>query len=249
MSSKKPPSPPAAKPADATPPAQAGCGCPDDCTQKTFPPKEVNKNISETISNAPAPYEAWNGTYGWRSKFTVEAKRAPCEVKVIVKLKVSGTASDAQKGAWKSACEGKWGGRFKLVCPDAACTAACPSGYPIKIEIQWVDRGEHFTITANNPGAAEGGRAGIGGTTSMTGWGVDDTTDVTHEFGHMLGCPEEYFTTDGTDYTAGGTKAGFRDADGGIMNNPANNPKAQNYKLIKEAAAEAMGLACTVEAV
>ncbi len=83
----------------------------------------------------------------------------------------------------------------------------------------------------------------------MTGWGVDDTTDITHEFGHMLGCPEEYFTTDGTDYTAGGTKSGFRDAVGGIMNNPSNDPKPANYKLIRENAAAAMGVACTVEAV
>ena len=249
MGSKKQPSSPSAGKNAATEPTETDCGCAEDCTKKAFAPKEVNQSISETISNAPAPYEAWNGTYGWQSKFTVEARRSPCEVKVIVKLKVNGSVTDEQKSAWKSACEGKWGGKFKLVCPDAACTAACPSGYPIKIEIKWVDSGQHFTITANTPAANEGGRSGIGGTTSMTGWGVNDTTDVTHEFGHMLGCPEEYFSTDGIDYTAGGTKNGFRDADGGIMNNPSNNPKAANYKLIKEAAAEAMGLTCTVEAV
>jgi hypothetical protein len=40
----------------------------------------------------------------------------------------------------------------------------------------------------------------------MTDWGTADRTDITHEFGHMLGNAEEYFTTNGTDYTAGGTK-------------------------------------------
>lgn len=221
--------------------------CPDPCTTKVFTPKEVNESVSETISNAPDPYTAWNGTYSWKSKFRVEPSRNPCGVKVVMKLKVSGTVTDDQKAAWKSACEGKWSGKVKLVCPDPACAEACPGGYPVTIEIQWVTSGEHYTITANSATADEGGRAGLGGTTSMTGWGVDDTTDVTHEFGHMLGCPEEYFTTDGVDYTAGGTKAGFRDADGGIMNNPSNDPTTKNYEKIKKAAASAMGLTCTVQ--
>lgn len=119
------------------------------------------------------------------------------------------------------------------------------------VELLFVDSGEHYTVTANTLGATEGGRAGRGGTTSMTGWGVNDTVDVSHEFGHMLGNPEEYFTTDGTDYTYGGTKRGFRDADGGIMNNPSNNPLPRNYRLICRQAQQVMGsgATCTVQAV
>lgn len=247
MGSKKPPSPPKSTPGAADPVKQPKKECPEDCTKKVFPPKEVNNSVSEVISNAPAPYQAWNGTYSWRSKFTVEASRSPCKVKVVMKLKVSGTVTDAQKSAWKSAIEGKWSGKVKLKCPDAACAEACPGGYPVSIEVKWVDSGEHYTITANQPAATEGGRAGIGGTTSMTGWGVNDTTDITHEFGHMLGCPEEYFTTDGIDYTEGGTKSGFRDPAGGIMNNPSNAPKPKNFDAVRKAAESAMGLTCTTE--
>src|SRR6266404_5430023 len=243
-----PPSKPSTTPASSTPANAPAAKCPEDCTKKVCTPKEVSETVSETISGAPAAYSAWNGTYGWSSKFRVEPSRSPCGVKVIMKLKVTGTVTDAQKAAWKSACEGKWSGKVKLKCPDPACTEACPGGYPVTVEIQWVDSGEHYTITANAAAATEGGRSGIGGTTSMTGWGVGDTTDVTHEFGHMLGNPEEYFTTDGTDYTAGGTKDGFRDADGGIMNNPSKDPKPNNFDAIKKAAASAMGSTCTVEA-
>ncbi len=221
--------------------------CPEDCTKKEFSPKEVSVSVSETISNAPATYAAWNGTYSWSSKFTVEPDRANCRVKVVVKIKVSGTITDPQKAAWKSAIEGKWSGKVKLKCPDPACEKACPSGYAVKVELKYVDSGQHYTVTANQPAATEGGRAGIGGTTSMTGWGVGDTTDITHEFGHMLGCPEEYFTTDGHDYTEGGTKAGFRDPGGGIMNNPSGNPTKANYELVRKNAASAMGLTCTTE--
>jgi hypothetical protein len=242
-----PPPKPSSTPSSRSSTSEPSGKCPDPCTKKEFTPKEVSETVSETISGAPEKYKAWNGKYSWKSKFRVEPSRNPCGVKVIMKLKVTGTVTDAQKSAWKSSCEGKWSNKVKLKCPDPACTEACPGGYPVKVEIQWVDSGEHYTITANSAAAKEGGRAGIGGTTSMTGWGVDDTTDIAHEFGHMLGCPEEYFTTDGTDYTDGGKKSGFRDSDGGIMNNPSNNPKPSNFEAIKKAAAAAMGLTCTIE--
>lgn len=247
MGSKKAPPAPSSGAGASDPVSQPKKECPEQCKKKVFPPKEVNNSVSETISNAPAPYQAWNGTYSWRSKFTVEVSRSPCIIKVVMKLKVSGTVTDAQKSAWKSAIEGKWSNKVTMKCPDPKCEEACPGGYSVKVEIKWVDSGEHYTITANQPAATEGGRAGIGGTTSMTGWGVDDTTDIAHEFGHMLGCPEEYFTTDGIDYTAGGTKNGFRDADGGIMNNPSNDPKPKNFDAIKKAAESVMGVTCTTE--
>jgi hypothetical protein len=76
----------------------------------------------------------------------------------------------------------------------------------------------------------------VGGTTSMTGWGTADTQDMTHEFGHMLGAPEEYFTTNGVNFmTPGGT--GFRDRGGGVMNNPAGPALARNFQVIREEAA------------
>jgi len=82
-------------------------------------------------------------------------------------------------------------------------------------------------------------KAGHGSTIDVSA--MNDTVDVTHEFGHMLGNPEEYFTTDGVDYSEGGTKQPFRDPSGGIMNNPANNPLPRNYDPIKAAAQSAMG--------
>lgn len=223
--------------------------CPNECASRVFPAREVNQAVSETISNAPSTptdYTRWNGTYGWRSKFTLVASRNPCSITVTVKIKVTGTITTAQKNAWKSAIEGKWNGKAKLVCPDPTCAAACPSGYPISVVVQYVTSGEHQAVAANTPGS--GGTEGLGGTNSMNGWGVNDTVDVTHEFGHMLGSPEEYFTTNGVDYTHGGTTRGFRDSGAGIMNNPAGDPLPRNYDLIRREAAAAMGVSCTVQA-
>ena len=223
--------------------------CPDPCTTRTFPPLEVNESRSETISNAPPAHSAWNGTYSWQSKFRLEVNRPSCRITVTIKIKVSGTVTNAQKSAWKAAIESKWNNKVKLICPDPACRAACTNGYPVLAVVQYVTSGEHYTVTANNPAATAGGRAGQGGTTSMTGWGVNDTVDVAHEFGHMLGNRDEYFTTNGVDYTYGGTRRGFRDASGGIMNNPANDPLPRNYEFIRQKAASVMGVSCTTQVI
>ena len=249
MSDSKPTTSPSA--GDGGSPANGGTApCPDPCTSKVFAAQEVNENITEVISNAPAQYSAWNNTFSWPAHFTVQASRSPCSVTVTVKIKVTGTITAAQKSAWKSAIEGKWNRKAKLMCPDPSCAAACPGGYPIYVQLQYVASGEHYAVVANTPtaGATQTGTHGLGGTLSMKVWGVNDTTDVTHEFGHMLGNVEEYFTTNGVDYSDGGHKRGFRDPGGGIMNNPANNPLPKNYSLIAKAAGTAMGVTCTPQA-
>jgi hypothetical protein len=111
-----------------------------------------------------------------------------------------------------------------------------------------VDTNEHYTIVAQPAGTTLDGRGGRGGGTSgSTLWGADETVDVTHEFGHLLGNVEEYFTTNGVDYTYGGTKTGSSDPDGGIMNNSANEPRANNYETIRIAVQKCMGGAnCTI---
>jgi hypothetical protein len=130
-------------------------------------------------------------------------------------------------------------------CVDTTCPAACPSGYAVLIDLEFVDAGEHYVVTAQPAGATSGGIGGPSGTTSMTGWGVTDLVDITHEFGHMLGNTDEYFTTNGVDFSYGGAVLGFRDPNGGIMNNPANDPLPRNYYLIEQQAAALMGSAVT----
>ncbi len=205
------------------------------CGKKSFPPRKVDRPTTEVISGAQAPYTSWNGTYSWHAKFTVVVSRNPCAVKVIVKLKVTGAITAGQKAAWKSAIENKWNGKVKLYCEDADCANACPDGYPVTFSIEYVNRGEHQTVAA------------VASTLDMGNWGVNDTTDVTHEFGHMMGNPEEYFTTNGVNYavTVNGVFYPFRSPNGTVMNNPANNPVARHYNVIREEAAKAMGISCS----
>jgi len=207
------------------------------CDQKPFPPRRVSRPVTEVISGAPPQYAAWNNTYSWTARFTVIATRNPCQVQVIVKLKVTGTITDDQKAAWKSAIENKWNGKMTLYCTDPDCAAACPGGYPVTFSIEYVNSGQHQTVAASPA------------TKDMAVWGVNDTVDITHEFGHMLGNPEEYFTTNGVNYavTINGVYYPFRAPNGTIMNNPANDPVPRHFEMIRQEAGKAMGITCSLD--
>lgn len=200
---------------------------------------ESNNSVSETISNAPAAYSGWNNSFTWNSKFQVVYNPTTKRATIVTRLYC--TAASAVLAGWETAIENRWGGgQFEIEIWEGCI----PKIVPIDVDIQWVNdpATAHYTITANQPGATAGGRAGIGGTTGMTEWGVADTTDVTHEYGHMLGNPEEYFTTNGVDYTRGGTRTGFRDPGAGIMNNPAESPAPRHYEMVRTAFVNMMHL-------
>lgn len=228
--------------ATATPPAKA---------PRLVRRKEVDREIEETISHAPVAFAAWEGTYRWRAKWRLKLDMRGEQAELNVKVRLHSTASAETKRKWSRAIRRKWSGKFGFAVKRETPIDLPDGGkdefeemYPINIEIEWVSdpAKAHYTIAANAAGAVEDGRAGLGGTTSMTGWGEADTTDVTHEFGHILGCAEEYFTTNGVDYTRGGRRQGFRDPGGGVMNNPAGQALARNFNTIRKEGAKLRGV-------
>jgi hypothetical protein len=204
--------------------------------------KEVDREVEETISHAPAAFSAWEGTYRWRAKWRLKLDMRDDTAELNVKVRLYSTASTATKRRWSRAIRRKWSGRFGFWVDGEEGEA--DELYPINVDIEWVrdPADAHYTIAANAADASEEGRAGLGGTTSMTGWGEADTIDITHEFGHILGCPEEYFTTNGVDYTRGGRRQGFRDPGGGVMNNPEGPALARNFAMIRKEGAKLRGV-------
>jgi hypothetical protein len=176
--------------------------------------QEIDQAVTETISNAPAGSEAWNGTYGWRARFLLTLDEPNCTARALVRVRLVGTITAAQRSAWVTAIATAWNSRFKL-CRRSCC---CSDGLEIATDIQFVTSGEHQVV---NVGTS---------TTNMGNWGAGDTIDVSHEFGHMLGALDEYFTVNGVNWGPG------RQATGAIMNNPANPPVARHYETIRQAA-------------
>jgi hypothetical protein len=187
---------------------------------------EVDEPRSETITNAPPGSEAWNGTYSWRARFHLTVDEANCHATATVRVRLNGAITAAQQAAWETAIENTWSNAFKLCCRCCCCS----NGYTLVSDIQFVASGEHQVV---NVGAT---------TTNMGNWGAADTVDVRHEFGHMLGALDEYFTVNGIDFN------GARQPGGNIMNNPANNPIARHYDVVRSAAESLLGTSCVTRA-
>jgi hypothetical protein len=200
---------------------------------RTVAPAQVDRALTETITNAPPPNQAWNNTYSWHARFLLLLDQPLCRITVIVRLRINGAATAAQQTAWKNAIEQKWSNRFKLCCREDCCTTCCLNGYTIFCDLQFVQSTEHHVVT------------GGANTVNMTNWGSADTIDVTHEFGHMLGNKEEYFTVDGINYGAP------RQPGGNVMNNPANDPVASHFDLVRQEAENLIGAGtrCVIKAV
>ncbi|HWH63460.1 MAG TPA: DUF4157 domain-containing protein, partial [Ginsengibacter sp.] len=202
--------------------------------------KEVDENVTETISNAPAAFGAWNGTFNWQSRFMIQLNAMIGQIWLVMRL--STTAPRNVQRAWERAIYNKWSGNkyLKIVIPGVT---QGPCKFLVRVDLRWVTdpAKAHYTITPKAPGDLCGGRAGVGGTCSMIDWGNADVTDITHEFGHMIGNKEEYFTTDGHNFATGG-KVGFRDPGGGVMNNPAERAQLRHFNLLKEKVADMLRL-------
>ena len=143
--------------------------------------QEFDQARTETISNAPPGSEAWNGTYGWRTRFLLTLDKTTCTARVLIRVRLVGTITAAQRAAWETAVEAAWNSRFDL-CRRVCC---CSDGLAIVTDIQFVTTGEHQVV---NVGAS---------TTNMGNWGAADRVDVSHEFGHVFGALDEYFTVNG----------------------------------------------------
>jgi hypothetical protein len=175
---------------------------------------EVDQAVTQTITNAPPPFEAYNGTYGWRARFLLLVLGRTCRVHVQVRVRVIGTITQAQLNAWGAAIASAWGNIFKL-CYPGFWEGCCRNGFTLVPIIAFVTTNEHQVVVAG------------ANTVNMGNWGAADTVDVRHEFGHMLGALDEYFTVNGTAWGAP------RQATGSIMNNPPNAPAARHYELLR----------------
>lgn len=189
--------------------------------------RSIDEARTEVMSNAPPGFEAWNGTYAWRARFRAELDQRRCRMTVTVRIRLVGTITDAQRTAWESAIEARFGNVFKHCCRCCCCR----NGYTIVANVAFVTSGEDQVVNVGDS------------TTNMGNWGRNDTTAVTHEFGHMLGALDEYYTVDGTDWGSP-----FQPG-AGIMNNPNEGPLARHYELVERAAEAMLGTSCSTRAV
>lgn len=151
--------------------------------------------------------------FAWNVRLRLTERPTELAVKVAVKLAPAAVIAGDYKARWKRQIQGSWNGA-SLRIPGAG---GSPSRVlPITFELDWKSQdfgGDVYVVAVHQPppqpaqreyqrtarGKWEATQRGptVGtdvGTPHMAQWGADDNAAVVHEFGHMIGCPDEYYT-------------------------------------------------------
>ena len=117
-------------------------------------------------------------TYSWTSAYTQLGTTITVRIRLVPDAGITAETMATLRTRWQNGIESKWSNRFGC-CSSPGCVGRCR----LNFRVEWVDRNEHHTV-----------RVQVGpARSSMTLWDTDDTGDVaSHEFGHMLGHPDEY---------------------------------------------------------
>jgi hypothetical protein len=174
-------------------------------------PIKVERAFTQTISNADAfGFPTYNGKYAWTAKFDLVVNEDKCFVFIVLNFDYRGAANVAAQ--WKQAIEDKWSHKFRL-----CCECKCPDGMPINLRADFVNgTGDHRVWGVSTR------------TLNTQNWGINDTHEVAHEVGHLLGNKDEYFTVDGKDYGA------VNQPGANVMNNPRGPAAAHHFGLVAE---------------
>lgn len=129
------------------------------------PTEEISFDVSECV-------------YGWRAAYAQRGTHITVRIRLVPDSDVPAATLASLRNTWKQGIEQKWGNRFGC-CDNSDCDCRCT----LTFEVQWVDSNEHHTVRVRTGPARS----------DMTNWDTLDTGDVaSHEFGHMLGHPDEY---------------------------------------------------------
>ena len=117
-------------------------------------------------------------SFSWTAAFFQSDTHIIARLQLNPDAGISAQTIGALQTTWRNGIIDKWSNRFDCVAPDGERRR-------LTVDVQWVTTGAHQVIRVR-PGPA---------TSNVTTWDTGDTGDVaSHEFGHMLGHPDEYPT-------------------------------------------------------
>ncbi len=115
-------------------------------------------------------------SYGWRAAYHQSDTHVSIRIQLVPDTGITTATMDALRTTWRDGIIGKWTDRFDCAAPDGEHRS-------ITFDVAWVNSGAHHVVRVQ-PGPAR---------SNMTTWDTGDDGDVaSHEFGHMLGHPDEY---------------------------------------------------------
>jgi len=116
--------------------------------------------------------------YGWTAAFRQKGTHITARIQLNPDADVTAEKLEELKVRWKQGIESKWSYRFAC-CQRPGCTSACA----LTFEVQWVTSSAHLQVRVRNGS----------GRSNLSLWDTEDSGDVaSHEFGHLMGHPDEY---------------------------------------------------------
>ena len=116
--------------------------------------------------------------YGWTAAYQQRGTSITVRIRLVPDAGISAATMATLRTRWENGIEDKWSNRFGC-CNSPGCIGRCR----LTFNVEWVNSGEHHTVRVHQGPARS----------DMTNWDTDDPGDVaSHEFGHMLGHPDEY---------------------------------------------------------
>ncbi|KOX15514.1 hypothetical protein [Nocardiopsis sp. NRRL B-16309] len=115
--------------------------------------------------------------FGWRAAYDQADTHVVVRIQLAPDAGIAASTMDNLRTAWRDGIIGKWSDRFD-------CTGN-GQRKRITFDVQWVNSGAHHVVRVRTGPERS----------NVTTWDTSDTGDVaSHEFGHMLGHPDEYVT-------------------------------------------------------
>jgi hypothetical protein len=114
--------------------------------------------------------------YGWTARYHQAGTRVTVRIQLNPDAGISAATMDGLRTTWRDTILSTWSNRFD-------CRAGNGGRQRITFDVQWVTSNAHHVVRVR-PGPAR---------SNMGEWDTNDTGNVAaHEFGHMLGHPDEY---------------------------------------------------------
>ena len=131
----------------------------------------------ESLARQEISFAVSECIYTWTASYQQIWSHVRVRVRLNPDAGITAATMASLRTAWENRIENRWSNRWGIGRPgEATC--------PLTFDVQWVTSSAHHTVRVQ-PGPAG---------SNVTLWNTSDATGnvAAHEFGHMLGHPDEY---------------------------------------------------------
>jgi Immune inhibitor A peptidase M6, catalytic domain len=130
----------------------------------------------QSLARAEHSFDVSECVYGWTAAFEQTWTHIRIRIELDPDAGITNATMNTLRTNWQNGIESTWSDRW-------GCGREGELTCPLTFEVQWVAADAHHTVRVRQ-GPAQ---------TNMTTWDTSDSGNVAaHEFGHMLGHPDEY---------------------------------------------------------